>query len=102
MVNSHLINKAVFFDRDGVINKDLGYVYQKEKFIWSPGIFDVFKWLTENHFLIFIVTNQSGIGRKYYSENDFQILSNWIKKKVKEEISQLLIKLVQRLYYNLF
>ncbi|RAP32084.1 D-glycero-beta-D-manno-heptose-1,7-bisphosphate 7-phosphatase [Candidatus Marinamargulisbacteria bacterium SCGC AG-410-N11] len=78
------MNKAVFFDRDGVINKDLGYVHEIKDFIWIEGIFNLFKWLENEGFLIIIVTNQSGIGRGFYTEEKFQHLNKWILNTIKK------------------
>jgi len=72
-------NKALFLDRDGVINKDYGYVFQKEKFDFIDGIFDFIKEFQKRGFLIFVITNQSGIARGYYSEQDFRIISDFMK-----------------------
>lgn len=69
---------AVFLDRDGVINKDLGYVHNKKNFIWRKGIFKFIKKLNDNNYYIFVVSNQSGIGRGYYTEKDLEKLNNWI------------------------
>ena len=71
-------NKAVFLDRDGVINKDLGYVHKKEKIIWRKKIFKFLNSLKNKNYLIFVVTNQSGIGRGYYSIKDVNNLHKWM------------------------
>ena len=68
--------KAAFFDRDGVINVDKGYVGSWCDFQFVEGIFDVLKYVADNDFLIFIVTNQSGIARGYYTESDFLLLTD--------------------------
>ena len=67
--------KALFLDRDGVINYDPGYVYRIEDFEFMPGIFEALAGFMMLGYEIFIVTNQSGIGRGYYSEDDFAKLS---------------------------
>ena len=67
--------KALFLDRDGVINKDLGYVYRIDDFEFMPGIFEALSGFMALGFEIFVVTNQSGIGRKYYTQADFDKLS---------------------------
>ncbi|HIP50968.1 MAG TPA: HAD-IIIA family hydrolase, partial [Campylobacterales bacterium] len=72
------MNKALFLDRDGVINIDHGYVYKIEKFEFTEGIFDLLRLFLAKGYLLFIVTNQSGIGRDYYSEEDFQKLTAWM------------------------
>ena len=79
------INKAVFLDRDGVINYDYGYVHIIKKFKFKKKIFEIVKYLNENNYLVIIVTNQSGIGRGYYSKKDLMILHNWMKEKFKEK-----------------
>lgn len=70
--------KAIFLDRDGVINKDFGYVHTKNKILWRKNIFKFMNILKNKNFLIFVITNQSGIGRGYYTEKDLKILHNWI------------------------
>ena len=72
--------KALFLDRDGVINKDLGYISKKEDFDFIDGIFDLVKLANNNNYLVFVITNQSGISRGYYTEDDFIKLTEWMKK----------------------
>ena len=62
--------KAVFFDRDGVINEDAGYLYKREDFIWTDGAKDTFAHLHNLGYAAFVVTNQSGFARGYYTEDD--------------------------------
>lgn len=76
-------NKAFFLDRDGVINKDTGYVYKPKDFKWLPGSINAIKYLNKKKFKVIIITNQSGIGRKYYSSGDVKKLHNWINNKLK-------------------
>jgi D-glycero-D-manno-heptose 1,7-bisphosphate phosphatase len=72
-------NKALFLDRDGVINIDnSGYTYKIEEVIFIDGIFELCKTAQNLGYLIIIVTNQSGIGRGYYSEEDFQNITNYM------------------------
>lgn len=70
--------RALFLDRDGVINYDAGYTYKKNDFKFIDGIFDLCRSATQSGYLLIVVTNQSGIGRGYYSENDFFELNNWM------------------------
>jgi len=77
--------KAAFLDRDGVINEDFGYVGKIEDFKFKEGIFDLLKLLENLGFTLFIVTNQSGIARGYYSEEDFYKLTEWMKNELKKE-----------------
>jgi len=69
-------NKAIFLDRDGVINEDLDYVHKIEDFKIFPGVFEALKMLQSAGFKLIIITNQAGIGRGYYTEEDFFKLNN--------------------------
>ena len=60
--------KAVFFDRDGVLNEDDGYVHQMRKLRWVKGAREIVAELTKAGFLLFVVTNQSGVARGYFTE----------------------------------
>lgn len=78
--------KAVFFDRDGVVNRDFGYVYQQEDFIFMDGIFELLEFFKKQNYLLFLVTNQSGIGMGYYTEDDFLTLSKYMQSEIKKEL----------------
>tara|TARA_B100000780_G_scaffold261631_1_gene214210 strand:- start:39792 stop:40379 length:588 start_codon:yes stop_codon:yes gene_type:complete len=69
---------ALFLDRDGVINKDFGYVHSKKNFEFMPGIFDLVSTANKAGYLCVVLTNQSGIGRGLYSKQEFQELSTWM------------------------
>lgn len=73
-----MLNPALILDRDGVINYDYGYVYTREKFDFIDGIFEVARYAYEQKYKIIIITNQSGIGRGYYTEKDFDLLTDWM------------------------
>ena len=79
-LNKILTKPAVFLDRDGVINKDLGYVGFYKDFKWKRDTVKFLKFLNKKNYYIFIVTNQSGIGRGYYTEADFFNLHSKVKK----------------------
>jgi D-glycero-D-manno-heptose 1,7-bisphosphate phosphatase len=70
--------RALFLDRDGVINVDHGYVCTQERFAFVEGIFDLCRRATDLEYLIIVVTNQAGIGRGYYSEQEFSALTEWM------------------------
>lgn len=74
-------NKSILLDRDGVINIDHGYVGNYKDIEYIDGIFDFLKKISDLDYRIFIVTNQSGIGRGYYSEYDFWNLSSQMLNK---------------------
>ena len=78
------MNKALFLDRDGVINIDHGYVYQPEDIEFVPGIFDLCKKFKAQGYLIIVVTNQSGIARGFYTENDFLKLTSWMTEQFEQ------------------
>jgi D-glycero-D-manno-heptose 1,7-bisphosphate phosphatase len=65
---------ALFLDRDGVLNVDHGYVHRWEDFHWIPGAIAAVRAFNEAGWLVFVVTNQSGIGRGYYSEAEMHRL----------------------------
>lgn len=80
-------NRALFLDRDGVINKDKTYVAKIEDFEFCDGIFEVLKKYQNEGYLLIVVTNQSGIGRGYYTSEDFETLTEWkLDKLQKREI----------------
>lgn len=79
-INKTQLKGAAFFDRDGVINKDFGYVHTKNNFIWNKNVSKAIKFLNDNNYYVFVVTNQSGIGRGYYSEKKVNDLHNWINE----------------------
>ena len=66
--------KAIFFDRDGVLNEDDGYVHSIEKLRWIAGAREAVGRLTKEGWLLFVVTNQSGVARGYYFEDDVKTL----------------------------
>lgn len=70
--------KALFLDRDGTINIEKNYVYKIDDFTFQPGIFELVRKYQDDGFLIFIITNQSGIARGYFTEKDFHILNDWM------------------------
>lgn len=65
---------AVFFDRDGCLNEDTGYVYRWADFRWLPGAIEAVKLVNDAGWLAFVVTNQSGIARGYYRASDVELL----------------------------
>ena len=86
--------KALFLDRDGVINIDYGYVSHIDNFEFTDGIFELINLFVKDGYQLFIVTNQSGIGRGYYSQDDFDILSKWLLKEFSTRDIQ-----IEKIYY---
>ena len=75
-------NQRVFFDRDGVLNEDLGYVYKPMDFKWIPGAIETIQHLKGIGYAVFVITNQSGVARGYYTEEDVKELHNWINNEL--------------------
>lgn len=69
---------ALFLDRDGVINIDHAYVHKREDFDFVDGIFDLVRTARARGHLVFVITNQAGIGRGKYTEADFHALTEWM------------------------
>ena len=70
--------KTIFLDRDGVINKETGYLHKIEDFKFINGVFEACQHYDQLGYKIVIVTNQSGISRGYYSEDDFRNITDWM------------------------
>ena len=75
---------ALFLDRDGVINVDKEYVHKIEDVEFLDGIFELIAHAKNLHYLVIIITNQSGIGRGIFSEEDFQKLNKWMLDQLKK------------------
>ena len=76
--NIGMKNRALLLDRDGVVNVDRNYVSRIEEFEFMPGIFELCATAQALGFLPIVITNQAGIGRGYYTEDDFRTLSTWM------------------------
>ena len=79
-----LKNKALFLDRDGVINKNLGYVFSIQNFVWLKNVKKAIKFAYSKKYLIIVITNQSGVARGLYSENNIKKLHYEINKELKK------------------
>ena len=76
----NLKKPAVFLDRDGVINYDYGYVHKLKNFKFRKGVVKGLKYLIKKNFYIFIITNQAGIAKVKFKENDFFNLHKYLKQ----------------------
>lgn len=70
--------RAIFLDRDGVINVDNGYVSIVDDFEFIEGVIEALQELKKKNYLIVVITNQSGIARGYFSEEEFHTLTEWM------------------------
>ena len=76
--------KAAFLDRDGVINEDTGYLHSIKDFKWIEGAIEALKILKKHNYLIIVISNQSGVGRGFYTEKQVNDLHSWINKQLLE------------------
>ena len=79
-----MLKKAIFLDRDGVVNKEVNYLFKIEDFEFIDGIFNACLYFQNLGYAIIIVTNQSGIARKYYTENDYQTVTKWMLRQFED------------------
>ena len=87
----------MFLDRDGVINVNSGYVHDVESFKFIDGIFEVARAAHDRCYQIVVVTNQSGIGRGYYSEQQFNQLTEWMCNRFLSEGAP-----IEKVYFSPF
>jgi D-glycero-D-manno-heptose 1,7-bisphosphate phosphatase len=79
------MNRALFLDRDGVVNVDKGHVYLRKQFEFTQGIFDLCKKYAGEGYLIIIVTNQAGIAKGIYTEKNFKDLTKWMVRQFRKK-----------------
>ena len=78
--------QAIFLDRDGVINKEKAHLYKKEDFEFIDGVFEACRYFQEMDYQLIIVTNQSGISRGYYQEEDFHKITKWMLEQFESQL----------------
>ncbi len=88
------MRKLALFDRDGVINADKEYLHRIEDVEWIPGVFEIMARLKKEGYTIVVVTNQSGVARGYYSEQDVESLHQWMAEEVRKHGGE-----ISRFYY---
>ena len=82
--------KTIFLDRDGVINKEVKYLHKINEFQFINGVSETFSYFQKLGYKLIIVTNQSGISRGYYTENDYQALTKWMLARIREHGNEIL------------
>ncbi len=85
------MNKGLFLDRDGVVNREIGYLHRIEDVEFVPGIFEVGRFFQDHGYGLFIVTNQAGVARGLYTEEDVSRLHRWMV----EQFAQRAVRIAQ-------
>ena len=75
--------RALFLDRDGVVNVEVGYLHRVEEVRFMDGIVSLCRTAMELGYRLIVVTNQAGIARGYYSEEDFHTLMEWMRAELR-------------------
>lgn len=77
--------RALFLDRDGVVNEEVGYLHRAEDVRFVEGIFSLCRTATRLGYRLIVVTNQAGIARGYYTEADFERVMEWMREALRAE-----------------
>jgi D-glycero-D-manno-heptose 1,7-bisphosphate phosphatase len=78
-------NRALFLDRDGVINEEIGYLVHAKDVRFMPGLFSLCRTAQTLGYRLIVVTNQAGIARGYYTEEQYQTVMQWMREKLAGE-----------------
>lgn len=73
---------AAFLDRDGVLNRDDGYVHRPDQIVWVEGAIETVRWLNDNGYYVFVITNQGGVAHGYYEEQHVHDLHLWMQQQM--------------------
>ncbi len=80
-----MTRRALFLDRDGVVNEERGYVHRREDFVFLDGVFEACRAAARLGYLLVVASNQSGIGRGLYSEAAYRRLTDWMLARFRAE-----------------
>ena len=81
----HTLNKVVFLDRDGTLNEEVNYLHKPEDMKLLPGVPQALKKLKDAGYKLIVVTNQAGVARGYYTEEDVKILHQYMNQLLEKE-----------------
>jgi D-glycero-D-manno-heptose 1,7-bisphosphate phosphatase len=79
------MTRALFLDRDGVVNEEVGYLHRADEVRFVDGIFSLCRTAVGLGYRLIVVTNQAGIARGYYSEADFEVLMEFMRSELRAE-----------------
>ena len=79
------MNRAAFFDRDGTINVDTGYLYEPEKLKFIPGVPELIKKYNDEGYLVIVITNQSGIARGMFTVEQMERFNKYMNQRLQNE-----------------
>ena len=77
------MKKAIFFDRDGTLNEEVHFLHKIEDFVWTEGAIEAIKFCNDHNYLAIVITNQSGVARGYYPEENIMKLHQWMNDQLK-------------------
>ena len=83
------MTRALFLDRDGVVNEEVGYLHRADEVRFVDGIFSLCRTAAGLGYRLIVVTNQAGIARGYYSEEDFEALMEFMRAELRAEAVEL-------------
>ena len=79
LLPAYMKRRAAFLDRDGVLNRDDGYVHRSNQIVWVPGAIEAVRWLNDRGYYVFVVTNQAGVAHGHYTEEHVYDLHRWMQ-----------------------
>jgi D-glycero-D-manno-heptose 1,7-bisphosphate phosphatase len=82
LLPSFMHRPAAFLDRDGILNRDDGYVHRPDQIVWVDGAIDAVRWLNDSGFYVFVITNQGGVAHGYYEEQHVHDLHGWMQDEM--------------------